>query len=63
MLGLIGSPVKHSNSPKMYNYSFNKLGINSAYLAFDIQKEDVSKFLQSMRILKMRGANVTMPLH
>ena len=47
----------------MYNYSFNKLGINSAYLAFDIQKEDVSKFLQSMRILKMRGANVTMPLH
>ena len=36
---LIGSPVGHSGSPAMYNYSFDKLGLNNAYLAFDIPLE------------------------
>ena len=36
MYCLIGSPVGHSGSPAMYNYSFDRLGINSAYLAYDV---------------------------
>ena len=36
MYCLIGSPVGHSGSPAMYNYSFDRLGINAAYLAFDV---------------------------
>lgn len=28
LLGLIGSPVGHSGSPAMYNYCFEKLGID-----------------------------------
>ena len=32
MYCLIGSPVGHSGSPAMYNYSFDRLGINAAYL-------------------------------
>ena len=39
MLGLFGSPVGHSGSPAMYNYSFEQAGINDAYLAFDIQAD------------------------
>ena len=35
MLCLIGSPVGHSGSPAMYNYSFQKLGLDYVYLAFD----------------------------
>ena len=38
MYCLIGSPVEHSGSPAMYNYSFDRLGINSAYLAYDVPR-------------------------
>ena len=31
LLALIGSPVGHSGSPAMYNYSFEKLGLDYAY--------------------------------
>lgn len=30
LLCLIGSPVAHSGSPAMYNYSFEKLGLPAA---------------------------------
>ena len=36
---LIGSPVDHSGSPAMYNYSFARTGVDAAYLAFDIPLE------------------------
>lgn len=32
---LIGSPVGHSGSPAMYNYSFQKTEQDYVYLAFD----------------------------
>ena len=31
LLALIGSPVGHSGSPAMYNYSFERLGLDYAY--------------------------------
>lgn len=61
LLGLIGSPVGHSGSPAMYNYSFQKLGIDYAYLAFDIKVEEVKKAIEAMKTFNMRGCNVTMP--
>ncbi|MBE5987365.1 shikimate dehydrogenase [Lacrimispora xylanisolvens] len=61
LMGLIGSPVGHSGSPAMYNYSFEKLGLDYAYLAFDIKVEEVEKAVEAVKTLKMRGCNVTMP--
>lgn len=61
LLGLIGSPVGHSGSPAMYNYSFQKLGLDYAYLAFDIKLDEVEKAIEAIRTFKMRGCNVTMP--
>lgn len=61
LLGLIGSPVGHSNSPAMQNYGFRALGIDAAYLAFDIKEEKVPDAIAAMRTLNMQGANVTMP--
>lgn len=61
MLGLFGSPVGHSGSPAMYNYSFEQAGINYAYLAFDIKENQMPQALNEMKILNMRGANITMP--
>lgn len=61
LLALIGSPVGHSGSPAMYNYSFEKLGLDYAYVAFDIKIEEVKAAIDAMRTFRMRGCNVTMP--
>jgi len=61
LLALIGSPVGHSGSPAMYNYSFQKLGLDYAYVAFDVPVEKVEKAVEAMRTFHMRGCNVTMP--
>nr|WP_288825422.1 shikimate dehydrogenase [uncultured Clostridium sp.] len=61
LMALIGSPVGHSGSPAMYNYSFEKLGLDYAYLAFDVTVEEVEKAIEAVKTLRMRGCNVTMP--
>jgi len=61
LLALIGSPVGHSGSPAMYNYSFEKLGLDYAYVAFDVKEDGVKDALDAMRLFQMRGMNVTMP--
>lgn len=61
LLALIGSPVGHSGSPAMYNYSFEKLGLDYAYVAFDVKEDGVKQALDAMRLFNMRGMNVTMP--
>lgn len=61
LLALIGSPVGHSGSPAMYNYSFERLGLDYAYVAFDIKVDEVKDAIAAMKTFKMRGCNVTMP--
>lgn len=61
LYGLIGSPVGHSGSPAMYNYSFEKLGIDAAYLAFDVPLDKTEDAVNALRTLHAGGFNVTMP--
>ena len=61
LLALIGSPVGHSGSPAMYNFSFQYHNLDYAYMAFDIKEGQVPAALDAMRLFKMRGCNVTMP--
>ena len=61
LYALIGSPVGHSGSPAMYNYSFEKLGIDAAYLAFDIPLEKTKDAIDAFRTLNVGGFNITMP--
>lgn len=61
LYALIGSPVGHSGSPAMYNYSFEKLGIDAAYLAFDVPVEETEDAVNALRTLHAGGFNVTMP--
>lgn len=61
LLCVIGSPVGHSLSPVMYNYAFDRLGLDYVYVAFDIKEDQVPDALQAMRTFHMRGMNVTMP--
>lgn len=61
LLALIGSPVEHSGSPAMYNYSFERLGLDYAYVALDIKENEVKDAIAAMKLFHMRGGNVTMP--
>ncbi|AIS60634.1 shikimate dehydrogenase [Listeria ivanovii] len=61
LLSLIGTPIDHSKSPIMYNYSFQKAGLDYAYLAFDIPVTKVADAIAAMKTFNLRGSNVTMP--
>lgn len=61
LMALIGSPVGHSGSPDMYNFCFRYHHLDYSYMAFDIKEEQTGEAIQAMRLLKMRGCNVTMP--
>ncbi len=61
ILGLFGNPVEHSISPAFMNYALNSLGVNCVYTAFRIQPDAIEQAVCSMRVLGIRGANVTIP--
>ena len=61
LFALIGSPVGHSGSPAMHNYSFARKGIDAAYLAFDVPEEQTADAVEALRTLHAGGFNVTMP--
>jgi len=61
-IGLIGSPVSHSRSPSMQNGVFQALGLDYAYIAFDVGVAEAEAAIAAIRTLKLRGCNVTSPL-
>lgn len=61
LMALIGSPVGHSGSPAMYNYSFEKLGLDYVYVALDVKENEVKDAISAMKLFNMKGGNVTMP--
>lgn len=61
LTGLLGSPVSHSISPLMHNFSFQKLGMDWVYLCFDVKEEGLEAALQGLRALQVKGFNLTMP--
>ncbi|MCI6732049.1 MAG: shikimate dehydrogenase, partial [Lachnospiraceae bacterium] len=58
LLGVIGTPIKHTGSPIIYNYCFDYYGIDCAYLAFECDVPDVKATIDAIRRLNMRGVNV-----
>lgn len=61
LTGLLGSPVSHSISPMMHNEAFQQLGLDYAYMAFDIELEKLASVVEALRIMNVRGFNLTMP--
>lgn len=58
---LIGSPVGHSGSPAMFNYSFSRMGIDAVYLAFDMPLNNLEEGIAAIKALNVKGFNITMP--
>lgn len=61
LLGLLGTPVEHSLSPKLHSFLANKFNKDISYLAFDVQKEDLKSILDASKKMGVRGFNVTAP--
>ena len=59
--GLLGERLSHSISPDIHEEIFSILNINGAYKIFEIEKNDICKFCDSLRLLKIKGINVTIP--
>lgn len=61
IVGLIGHPVEHSFSPPMHNAAFKALGMDYAYVAFDVGSEDLKSAIEGADALNIKGFNVTIP--
>lgn len=61
LVGLMSYPIRHTMSPTMHNNAFAKLGLNGAYLCFEIDNEKLPGAIDAIRTLDMRGSNVSMP--
>ena len=61
IVGLIGHPVEHSFSPPMHNAAFEALGMDYAYVAFDVDPSDLKSAIDGAKSLNIKGFNVTIP--
>jgi shikimate dehydrogenase len=56
------SPSKYSRSPGMWNAAFKAVGLDAAYVPFDVSVENLTAFVQTVRALPgFIGGNVTVP--
>jgi shikimate dehydrogenase len=59
--GVIGDPVRHSLSPVLHNCAYAELGLDWAYVAFEVPDGGTKDALDAMRTLGLAGLSVTMP--
>ncbi len=58
---LIGSPVGHSGSPAMYNYTFQRLGIDAAYMAFEVPLDNLPAGMAAVKTFRVGGLTSPCP--
>jgi len=56
---LIGTPIRHSMSPEIYNFGFNYYDINDIYTCCEF--DNLEEGLKAVSTLNFKGFNVTMP--
>ena len=61
LIGLMAYPIRHSSSPAMHNEAFATLGLDYAYLAFEVDNDTLEDAIKGLRALKMVGSNISMP--
>jgi shikimate dehydrogenase len=61
LCGLIGHPVRHSLSPRLHQAAYRALGVDWAYLAFDVAPASLAAAVEGAGALGLVGLSVTMP--
>ena len=59
--GIIGNPIKHSLSPVLHNYWFEKYGIDASYSIIEAEDKDLKDIIQKIRNNELAGVNITLP--
>ncbi len=61
LCGIVLHPAGHTRSPAMHNAAFAELGIDAAYLAFDVPPERLGAAVAGARALGVRQLAVSIP--
>ena len=61
MFGIIGNPLKHSLSPLLHNYWFEKYKVDANYSVMDVEEKDLGKVVKKIKDKSLNGINVTLP--
>ena len=61
LCGVIGDPVEHTMSPAMHNAAFAQMGLDYVYVPFKVKKVGLSRAIDGMRGLNIRGLSITIP--
>ena len=59
--GIIGNPIKHTLSPVLHNYWFQKYNIDASYSVIDTPNDELTKVTKQIRKKELSGINVTLP--
>ncbi|MDP1818897.1 MAG: shikimate dehydrogenase [Acidimicrobiales bacterium] len=59
--GVIGSPIRHSLSPAIFNAAFAACGLDWVYAAFEVTEGEAPSAMAGVRSLALEGVSVTMP--
>ena len=59
--GIIGNPIKHSLSPMLHNYWFDKYKIDATYSIIEVQDDNFSNVISDLKNRKISGINITLP--
>ena len=59
--GIIGNPIKHSLSPVLHNYWFNKYNIDAKYSIIDVKENEIESLVQKIKNKELAGINITLP--
>lgn len=61
MVGVIGTPVEHSLSPRIHQAAFEALGLDWVSVGFAVDRERLADAIGGVKALSIRGLSVTMP--
>jgi shikimate dehydrogenase len=61
IFGVVGNPVSHSFSPAMQTIAFQHCKYNAVYVPFLISQENIPAVINAMKVLNVKGFNVTAP--
>ena len=58
--GIIGNPIKHSLSPILHKYWFDKYNIDADYVTMEAKDNDLPKIISRIKEGSLTGINVTL---
>ncbi len=61
ILGIFGYPVSHTISPAMHNAVIKAIGLDMAYLSFEVKPSNLKDAINGIKGLGMLGVNITIP--